>query len=100
MHSLLPSRALAILGLIGLASCFGQGPPVSFRRITDDDGGAASHISTDTPISDAGLELLTTDPHALIGVDPSHGPFSGGQTRLVRGNGFGAGLRIWFGPNE
>lgn len=40
------------------------------------------------------------DPHALVGVDPSHGPFNGGQARILRGNGFGTGLRVWFGSTE
>jgi len=39
-------------------------------------------------------------PHALLGVDPPHGPFAGGTLTKVRGNGFGSDARVWFGDNE
>lgn len=49
---------------------------------------------------DAGV--AATDPHALLGVSPNHGPFSGGQTVWIRGNGFLSDARVWFGdvPGE
>jgi hypothetical protein len=81
-----------------LASCITEGPPLSARRQTDDDAGGPP-ITVD-PREGGVPELGTIDPHALIGVDPSRGPFSGGQARIVRGNGFAPGLRVWFGPNE
>lgn len=50
-------------------------------------------------------EILTTplaplDPNALLGVNPTHGPFSGGGIAVVRGNGFASTVRVWFGDNE
>jgi len=39
-------------------------------------------------------------PHALLGVDPPHGPFSGGTLTKVRGNGFAGNARVWFGDSE
>lgn len=39
-------------------------------------------------------------PHALIGVDPPHGPFSGGTLVSLRGNGFASNARVWFGDTE
>jgi hypothetical protein len=94
-------RQLALcFGALQLCSCISEGPPLSLRKITDDDAGTGPQLSTAPPIADASLELTAQDPHALIGVDPSHGPFNGGQARIVRGNGFATGLRVWFGPNE
>jgi hypothetical protein len=42
----------------------------------------------------------TAKPHALIGVDPPHGPFSGGTLVSLRGNGFASNARVWFGETE
>lgn len=49
-----------------------------------------------TPVVDAGLD----EPHQLLGVDPGHGPFSGGQVVRLRGRGFTSGVRVWFGESE
>jgi len=90
---------LGLLAFFELAACITEGPPLAARRVTDDDAGHAPPITVG-PAADAATELGTIDPHGLIGVDPSHGPFNGGQARVVRGNGFTTGLRVWFGPNE
>jgi IPT/TIG domain len=88
-----------LLAMLELSSCIAEGPPLSARRQTDDDAGGPP-ITVD-PRADGGVpELGAIDPHALVGVDPARGPFSGGQARIVRGNGFAPGLRVWFGPNE
>ncbi len=52
--------------------------------------------------ADGGVERepLDTDPHALLGIDPAHGPFSGGQLAVVRGNGFSSQVRVWFADEE
>jgi hypothetical protein len=92
-------RIVSLFALVELASCISEGPPLSARRQTDDDAGGPP-ISVMPGGSDAAPELGTIDPHGLVGVDPSRGPFSGGQARIVRGNGFAPGLRVWFGPNE
>jgi hypothetical protein len=36
----------------------------------------------------------------VLGIDPPHGPFSGGTLTNVRGNGFGVDARVWFGKVE
>lgn len=41
-----------------------------------------------------------SDPHAVIGANPSHGAFNGGDVVLVSGRGFTSKARVWFGPNE
>ncbi|HMI83699.1 MAG TPA: IPT/TIG domain-containing protein [Polyangiaceae bacterium] len=91
-------RVLLLWGLAQLAGCLSQGPPISLRPVNEGD--ASTRITSDVPVADASFEFGPMDPHALIGVDPSHGPFSGGQARIVRGNGFGNGLRVWFGATE
>lgn len=52
---------------------------------------------------DAGVsreDELSTDENAVLGVDPTHGPFSGGQSALIRGNGFTSSARVWLGGQE
>src|SRR5262249_28328588 len=95
----MPARMVELLASLQLASCIGSRPQLA-RRTTDDDAGARPPISVDPRVKDAAVELGAIDPHALVGVDPSRGPWSGGQARIVRGNGFGTGLRVWFGANE
>lgn len=46
------------------------------------------------------VELAPLDAHAVLGVDPTHGPFRGGQVALIRGNGFSSRARVWFGAVE
>ncbi|HEY3594410.1 MAG TPA: IPT/TIG domain-containing protein, partial [Polyangiaceae bacterium] len=92
------------MSLLGLATCLKQGPPISLHKVTDDDGGTSTTITSNPGVADAGatvdVGLGPIDPHALIGVNPSHGPWNGGQARIVLGNGFKTGLRVWFGGNE
>ncbi len=83
-----------------MAGCITEGPPLTSRRVNEDDAGGQPPIGVNPGAPDAAQELVTLDPHGLIGVNPSHGSFRGGQARTIRGNGFGAGLRVWFGPNE
>src|SRR5690606_5448477 len=49
--------------------------------------------------SPAGNEL-STDAPAVLGVDPTHGPFNGGQSAIIRGNGFTSAARVWLGGQE
>src|SRR6266542_1353088 len=92
-------RILALLSLMQLTSCLSEGPPLSLHRMSADDAGSTPRISATPPV-DASVDLGTLDPHALVAVDPSHGSFSGGQTRMLRGNGFTSQLRVWFGSSE
>jgi hypothetical protein len=93
----------AVVTLSAFAACIavpeGSGIP---RKLTDqDDGGGGAIMVVDaTTSSDVRNELSMTDPHMVIGVEPSHGPFSGGNHAVVRGNGFGVNARVWFGTHE
>lgn len=67
-------------------------------RVTDDDAGTAPPITADA--GDGVGDAPVAKPHALIGVDPPHGPFTGGTLVSLRGNGFASNARVWFGDVE
>ncbi|MFO7179657.1 MAG: IPT/TIG domain-containing protein [Pseudomonadota bacterium] len=68
------------------------------RRSTGENGGAPGIV---LPPGGAGAgNAPSTAPHAILSVDPAHGPFTGGTRVLVRGNGFASSARVWFGENE
>jgi IPT/TIG domain len=82
------------------SSCIAR-PEGKFQKPTDDDAGTPGPINLDGGnASDVKGELPPTDAHAVLGVDPPHGPWNGGQTVIVRGNGFTSQARIWFGTDE
>lgn len=81
-------------------SCFAR-PEGTFQKPTDDDAGKPGPIVIDgSSPGDAKGELPAADAHAVLGVDPPHGPWNGGQTVMVRGNGFTSKVRVWFAGNE
>lgn len=43
---------------------------------------------------------MPIDAHAVLGIEPAHGSFRGGQLALIRGNGFASTVRVWFGDVE
>lgn len=89
--------AAAFCAAASVPACIAGGPPID--PITDDDGfedddgdaGTAGGPPTDAP---------PIEPHAVVGAQPSHGPFTGGERVIIRGNGFGADVRVWFGSVE
>lgn len=92
--SLLPGLLLASSG-----ACFGVGVPL--ERVVDEgpeeDGTTASTTTgSGTTPPDAGVP----DPHGPAGIDPPHGSFAGGLRAVVRGTGFGSGMRVWIGEAE
>lgn len=60
-----------------------SGPAISLG----DDGGAFSDV-------DLG------DPFAITGLQPSHGPWTGGTRTTVAGRGFSSSLQVWIGPTQ
>lgn len=92
--------ALTAAVIAAFSSCVAR-PEGTFQKPTDDDAGKPGPIVIDgSSSSDAKGELPPTDPHAVLGVDPPHGPWNGGQTVMVRGNGFDSKVRVWFGTVE
>jgi hypothetical protein len=91
------------VGLAGFAvSCIATTPTgIHLHSDTGPDGGGGGTFMIDdggppaNPPPDAG-----NDPHAVIGAEPSHGPFNGGSRVLIHGKGFTSQARIWFGGTE
>jgi hypothetical protein len=100
--------AFLVIGLLGstAAACIASAPTGLHRQVDDGadagaGGGEATFVDASTGPEDAGQpDVAPPDPHAVIGADPSHGPFNGGQRVLVRGKGFAGKVRVWFGDTE
>jgi hypothetical protein len=93
----------AAASLASLAACIATAPHGLERETDTSDAGGGFVVYVDGGPEDSGTVLLdsgTSDPHAVIGCDPSHGPFTGGQRVLVRGRGFSSQARVWFGATE
>jgi hypothetical protein len=86
-----------------VASCIASAPD-GIERHSAAGGGHGGELFDTTNAAQvttsASSATGSTDPHAVLGVSPPHGPFAGGQTVLVAGNGFAADVRIWFGEVE
>ncbi len=105
----LPSRRSIIRAtLVALAAGAWLGPGCiarengKFEKQYADDAGKPPPSLLDASVgpSDAKGDVPISDPHAVLGVEPPHGPWSGGQLALVRGNGFSSEVRVWFGDAE
>jgi hypothetical protein len=85
----------------GLHACIARDEG-SFEKQTSDDAGKPDPVLIEggPGPGDAKGDVPATDPHAVLGVEPPHGPFNGGQLALVRGNGFSSEVRVWFGNKE
>ncbi|MGK3982439.1 IPT/TIG domain-containing protein [Sorangium sp. So ce136] len=87
-------------GLAVVSACIASAPE-GIRRQTDDEGdGGDFGVDPQTTSSSTSAGLPSADPHALLGADPTHGPFNGGQRVLLHGNGFSSKVRVWFGDVE
>lgn len=102
----IPAQALPKLGVVGIVlglllpwACLPRtdGP---YKRQTDDDAGPQDPVDLDAGAVDDTRDLPDAAPHAVLTVTPNHGPFSGGQTVLIRGNGFASNLRVWLGDER
>ena len=85
---------------VALAACIANAPE-GIQRQTDVGGnGGETFQTTDTNPTSSSTTSSNSDPHAVIGVAPPHGPFSGGGHVVVHGNGFTPDVRVWFGDTE
>ncbi len=82
-----------------MASCLARRDK-PFTRQTDDDAGLPDAIVLDGAVPDVSPDALEIAPHAVLGIDPPHGPFAGGTLVMIRGNGFESNARVWFGDVE
>jgi hypothetical protein len=79
--------------------CIAFGEPLG-ERLSDREQDTETPIIVIDEAPDPGrptIDLDDRDPHAVLGVDPSHGPFTGGTTVVVRGRGFSSEPRVWVG---
>jgi hypothetical protein len=88
---------LGVLALMVAGACLpGAGPALSDG---DDAGsGTGTDLSGDSGLQRSDVDL--GDPFALYGLTPSHGPFGGGTTARLAGQGFTPKLRVFLGDKE
>jgi hypothetical protein len=83
--------------LVGLSACL---PTRTQRPLPADSDDAGGPPPVDVEGGTGKGDAPDVRPHAVLGIDPPHGPFSGGTLTNVRGNGFGVDARVWFGDVE
>ncbi|NUP12227.1 MAG: IPT/TIG domain-containing protein [Polyangiaceae bacterium] len=86
--------AAAIAAGAAVPACIAGGPPID--PITNEGGSDEGDAGPPDALPDAPV----TEPHAVVGATPSHGPFTGGNRVVITGNGFASNVRIWFGDVE
>lgn len=93
-------RAVAMSSLSAIIAAFGclpgVGPPI---KVHEDDAGLPSSIS----LSGDGGSLADIDlgnPFAVTGLNPSHGPWTGGTHTTVAGRGFSSAIQVWLGSTQ
>jgi hypothetical protein len=89
---------LALIVPLALAGACIATAPGGIQRETD--GGGGNLDATSDASSSISSATGSNDPHAVLGTDPPHGPFNGGQRVIVQGNGFTSDVRVWFGGSE
>jgi hypothetical protein len=91
--------AVACVGvaLIGAGACLpGGGPEISSQF--DAEAPPPTSLGDDAGPSAADVDL--GDPFAIVGLVPSHGPWTGGTRAKLAGRGFSSKLRVWIGGTE
>ncbi|HLK37361.1 MAG TPA: IPT/TIG domain-containing protein [Polyangiaceae bacterium] len=80
-----------------IAACLpGSGPGLD--PYVDDAGPTpATTFGDDAAVR---LDVDLGDPFAITGVQPSHGPWSGGTRTTIVGRGFSSNLSVWIGGAE
>jgi hypothetical protein len=89
--------ALSWLSVIPAATgCLRSGPPLAPY---EDDAGASPSIVLQ---GDAGRlgDVDLGDPFAITGLQPSHGPWTGGTHAAVAGRGFSSSIQVWIGSTQ
>ena len=95
---MLRPKAIAWLAAVAtMTGCLRSGPPLAPYQ---DDAGAAPAIVLGS--SDAGrlADVDLGDPFAITGLQPSHGPWTGGTHATVAGRGFSSLIQIWIGSSQ
>jgi IPT/TIG domain-containing protein len=106
LHGSFRRRVLGstVAGVALIASCSSGNSELASRRpAAAGDGGDAANFLGGEPAALPTPVPGTLPPiaeHAVLGVEPAHGPFQGGQVAVIRGNGFSSQVRVWFGDLE
>jgi hypothetical protein len=89
------ARSLVVVSVVG-GACL----PTRTQRLAprEEDAGTPPAVTVDA--GDVPGDAPTLKPHAVLGISPPHGPFSGGTLSALRGNGFRSNARVWFGDTE
>lgn len=91
--------ACAVAGLVAAAAgaCLpGAGPPLN--PVVDDAGSPPpTNLGDDGP---AAGDINLGPPFAVTGLQPSHGPWTGGTRTNIAGRGFSSNLQVWIGGNQ
>jgi hypothetical protein len=98
-HYRRPAIVALSLALGSVGACIATSP-TGIQRQTEDDSDGSDTIDVDGGAPDATFDVGDGDPHAVLGADPPHGPFNGGQRVLLHGKGFTSDVRVWFGDAE
>jgi hypothetical protein len=92
---------LAVFGLAALvaaAACLpGSGPPLNPYF---DDAGPAPPTKLGGDDASVRLDVNLGPSFAVTGLQPSHGPWTGGTRTTVAGQGFSSYLQVWIGSTE
>jgi hypothetical protein len=86
-----------LVGAVLAAACIpGRGPPLN---LVNDDAGTPPPTSLG---DDSGLldELNLGPAFAVTGLQPSHGPWTGGTRTTITGRGFSSNLQVWLGATQ
>jgi hypothetical protein len=89
--------ATAITGIAAASACIPGGGP-ALNPVVDDAGTPPQTSFGD----DSGMldELNLGPPFAVTGLQPSHGPWTGGTRSTIAGRGFSSNIAVWIGPTQ
>jgi hypothetical protein len=86
---------MGALGLIAFGCLPGSGP-----ALTDGIDATPPPLTGLDDASAQRADVDLGDPFALIGLTPSHGPFTGGTRTILSGRGFSTKIRVFFGTTQ
>jgi hypothetical protein len=78
------------------SACLGGSGP----GIQDKDDAASGPVGLGDLDAQKKSEVDLGDPFAILGLNPSHGPWTGGTRTMIQGRGFPSKLRVWIGATE
>jgi hypothetical protein len=83
--------------IIGLGACLPGSGPALDPVIEDGGTPPPTSLGDDASVRD---DLSLGPPFAVSGLQPSHGPWSGGTRTTITGRGFSSDIQVWFGSTQ